>query len=120
MTLKQEIDLEEPKKEDTKKKGIAFKSLVEEEERSTRSESENEEDMVMLVRKFNGFMKKNFRARKPIRRDVPNEEHIREHLICYDCKKQSHTMYECYNNKNISTKLKKKTIKFIWSNSNDS
>lgn len=59
MTRRHENEREKPKKEYVKQKGIALNSIVVEEERSTKNESESEEDMAMLARKFNRYMKKN-------------------------------------------------------------
>lgn len=73
MTLKYESKKEEPKNEEVKQKDLAIKSLLEKDERSTRSNSENEEDMAMIARKFNRFMKKKLTARKPTKMDVKNQ-----------------------------------------------
>ncbi|EOY32438.1 Uncharacterized protein TCM_040362 [Theobroma cacao] len=63
--------------------GLAFKSLVEEDKRNTKSESENEDNMAMLARKFDRFMK-DFRARKPTKRDVAKVEYLINYLIWLD------------------------------------
>lgn len=70
----------------------------------------------MLARKFNRLITKNFKTEKPIRKDVPKEEHTRDRLICYDCKRPGNTKYECLTKRNT----KKKAMMVTWSDSDDS
>ncbi|WRX23326.1 hypothetical protein QQP08_015813 [Theobroma cacao] len=46
--------------------GKEFPNAQLEKKRNTKCASENEEDMAMLARKFNRFVKKTFRAKRPI------------------------------------------------------
>ena len=88
--------------EDKKQKSIALKATTKEEE-----EVEEDEDLALITRKFNKFIKgKRFRGRRfTSRRDFFEKESSsngdkerweeKRDLVCFKCKKPKHTKYDC-------------------------
>ncbi|EOY16832.1 Uncharacterized protein TCM_035719 [Theobroma cacao] len=120
MTLKHESALHDEKKKDIKKKEIALKSIIKENERNIRDKSEVDKDVAMLAKRISKFMKRNYKGRRPHRKDMLKGEHKKDHLICYECRKLRYTKYECPNKKSTSKNFKKKAMVATWSDSDDS
>ena len=83
---------------DEKKKNIALKASKHESD----EESElDDEEMVMLTRRFRKFYKKTSERRKF--RNFKNQKEKKDQIIFYKCKKPRHIRYECL----LLSKLKK-------------
>ena len=105
-------------KDVNKKRSITLKSSVlqESDNEDEEESSENEEDIVMLARKFKSiFRKKNFK------KDYKNnkKEDKKKEIICYIFKNLGHMKYDCSKIKD-KRKFKKKTMKVIWDDSDES
>ncbi|EOY26095.1 Uncharacterized protein TCM_027490 [Theobroma cacao] len=84
MTFKHGNEIDDARKKDIKKKGVTLKSTIEEDEKSTKEENEENEDIALLVKRFNKSMRKKYRGRRPPRRDGPKCENSKDHLIFYN------------------------------------
>lgn len=121
MTLKHDNKRDDARRGETKKKEIALKSFLKEKEKREKEKSEEDEDIAILVKRFRKFMRRNYRGRRHLRRDAPEGEHRKYHLICYDCRKPRHTKYDCPNGKKSHLKnVKKKAMMTTWSDIDDS
>ena len=96
-----EEDLVAEKGNEKKKKSIALKASKHESD----EESElDDEEMVMLARRFTKFYKKTSERRKF--RNYKNQKEKNEQITCYECKKPGHIRLEC----SLLNKLKKKAM----------
>ena len=78
--------------------------------------SDNEEDIVMIAKKFRNFFKKrNFRKNYKSNK----KEDKKKKIICYKCKNSRHMKYDCSKFKD-KRKFKRKTMKVTWDDSNES
>ncbi|KAH9697863.1 hypothetical protein KPL71_023789 [Citrus sinensis] len=93
-----------------KKKNIALKATKYESD----GESEPDDDeLVMLARRFRKFFKKTGDRRKF--RNLKNQKEKKEVIICYECKKPGHIKSECP----LLNKLKKKAMVATWDDSDE-
>ncbi|EOX94433.1 Uncharacterized protein TCM_004012 [Theobroma cacao] len=130
-----EKELKEKKKQQAK--GITLKVTLEDDEKNIKSDEEGKSDEITLItRKFNRFLRNKQRSRitRPFRRNTPKEglrrdtrrdiienDHGRDHIICYECGKPGHIKYDCSNVKKIHSKnLKRKPMMAAWSDSDES
>ena len=81
-------------KVDVKKKGVALKST----QASVDDESSEEidEDIAMLSRRIQRFMKRRS-GNQGKKRSFRRGDDQKGHIICYECRKPGHTKYECPN-----------------------
>ena len=105
-----EEDLAVEKGNEEKKKCIALKASKYESD----GESElDDEEMVMLTRRFKNIFKKIGKRRKF--RNLKNQKEKNEVIICYECKKPNHLRSECP----LLNKLKKKAMIATWDDSDE-
>jgi hypothetical protein len=87
--MKQDIALKAKK---SKKKNVLIESPSEEEEEEEEEDSEreyDEDEMTLLIKKFNKFIKKR-RSYKGERKEKP-----RSKRVCYNCGKNGHFITQC-------------------------
>ena len=124
LTMKQR-QIEEVEK---KKKSIAFKLSIKENEKFLEEEEETsndeDEDIALLSRKI-GKLLRNRKLRRNgnfIKRDASKgergERQRREQIVCYECKKPGHIKYDCPLLK--IGRSKKKAMKATWDDSDES
>ena len=120
--------------EDKKKKIIALKATTKEEEKEVEKEkqSEEDEDLALIARKFNKFMRgERFKGRRfTSRRDLAKNESSshgdtekweeKRDLVCFKCKKLGHMKYDCPLYKSEAKRRKKKAMMATWSESEES
>src|SRR3954462_12476523 len=94
-----EVNLQERRKEESRKKGIAFKAIGE------HDESNEDDDVNLMTQAFRKFLKNgNFRNSKD-----------KSELTCYRCKKPGHIKPNCSLNKSNDNKAKfKKAFEACW------
>ena len=128
MQILRSINLEnkQQKGEDKRKKSIALKATTKEEE-----DIEEDEDLILITRKFNKFMKvQRFRERRFIsRRDFSKNESSSHYdkkrweekrdLVCFKYKKPRYIKYDCPLYKIEAKNRKKKAMMATWSESED-
>ena len=93
-----------------KKKSIALK--VSKYESDKESHLDNEE-MVMLARRFRKYYKKASKRRKF--RNYKNQKEKNEQITCYECKKPGHIRPQCP----LFNKLKKKATVATWDDNDE-
>ena len=120
--------------EDKKKKIIALKATTKEEEKEVEKEkqSEEDEDLALIARKFNKFMRgERFKGRRfTSRRDLAKNESSshgdtekweeKRDLVCFKCKKLGHIKYDCPLYKSETNRRKTKAMMATWSESEES
>ncbi|KAH9763597.1 Integrase catalytic domain-containing protein [Citrus sinensis] len=105
-----EEDLAAEKGLEEKKKSIALKASKHESD----GESEpDDEELVMLARRFRKFFKKTGERRNF--RNFKNHREKKEAITCYECKKPGHIRSECP----LINKLKKKAMVATWDDSEE-
>ena len=101
-----------------------FKVTTKEEEEEVEEEkqSEEDEDLALITRKFNKFMRgERFRGRRfTSRRDFSKKESSshgdkekweeKRDLVCFKCKKLGHIKYDCPPYKSEAKRRKKKAM----------
>src|SRR5256886_10717993 len=94
-----EVNLQERRKEESRKKGIAFKAIEE------NDESNEDDDLNLMTRAFKNFLKNgNFRNSKD-----------KSEPTCYRCKKPGHIKPNCPLNKSNDKKARlKKALEACW------
>src|SRR5436190_5561102 len=94
-----EVNLQERRKEESRKKGIAFKAIEE------NDESNEDDDLNLMTRAFKNFLKiGNFRNSKD-----------KSEPTCYRCKKPGHIKPNCPLNKSNDKKARfKKALEACW------
>ena len=104
--LTHEMELSVFDNEDNKKNIVLKISHKKDEE----SESEEDDEMAMIIRKFKRFLKKdkNFTRRAPKETDTKKES-----IICFKCKKPGHVKVDCPLLKKGHKKSKKRAMKAI-------
>nr|CAN73417.1 hypothetical protein VITISV_017053 [Vitis vinifera] len=126
-----EINLVKKQKEceNKKKKCIVLKATTKEEEEE--EEVEEDEDLALITRKFNKFMRgEKFRGRRfTSRRDLSKKKSSshgdkerweeKRDLVCFKCKKSEHIKYDRPLYKSKAKKRKKKAIMTTWSESEE-
>ncbi|WRX21645.1 zinc finger protein [Theobroma cacao] len=136
--LTHELELKEEEKEDKreakeKKKSIAFKASILEEELEELS-CDDDDELALVARKFRKIMGRRNRrlAKKGFKKDQgtswkirnKNDSNKKEELICYECKKPGHFKSECPLLKDETPKKNKKSKKAMvastWSDSDTS
>ena len=105
-----EEDLAAEKGHEEKKKNIALKASKHE---SDEESEMDDEELVMLARRFRKFYKKNNEQRKF--RGYKNKKEKNETIIYYECKKSGHIRPECP----LLNKHKKKAMVAIWDDSDE-
>ena len=105
-----EMELAVFDKED-KKKNIALKTSH---ERDEESESDGDNEMAMITRKFKRFLKKD---RNFTRRTPKELEAKKEPIICFKCKKPGHVKADCPLMKKGYKRTKKRAMKATWDDS---
>src|SRR3954469_5597437 len=94
-----EVNLQERRKEESRKKGIAFKAIEE------QDESNENDDFNLMTRAFKNFLK-NGNFRNPKDKSEPT---------CYRCKKPGHIKPNCLLNKSNDKKARfKKAFEACW------
>ena len=108
MTYEINLAKKQQEGEDKKKKSITLKATTkEEEEVEEKKQSEENEDLALITRKFNKFMRvERFRGRRFTYRidfsenessSYGDKERWKEkmNLVCFKCKKSGHIKYDC-------------------------
>ena len=103
-----ELTMQHRTEDDQKRrKSIAFKAAMDKMEESEEEHSSNyeiqDDDLVIIMRKFKKFMKRKRRFnRKPIKKGEisrykeKEKENIKDQgPVCYECKKPRHLRYDC-------------------------
>src|SRR3954463_5078917 len=94
-----EVNLQERRKKESRKKGIAFKAIQE------NDESNEDDDLNLMTRAFKNFLK-NENFRNPKDKSEPT---------CYRCKKSGHIKPNCPLNKSNDKNTRfKKAIEACW------
>ena len=133
MTYEINLTKKQQEGEDKKKKIIALKGTTKkEEEVEEEKQSEEDEDLALITRKFNKFMRgKRFRGRRfTFRKDFSKKEspsygdkkrwEEKRDLVCFKCKKLRHIKYDCPLYKSEAKRRMKKAMMATWSESEES
>ena len=111
-----------------KKKSIALKAIMEDENELSSDETIKDEQLGMIVRKFNRYIgRRNKLNRRSPRKLEINEEKDKDKnknkdqkIICYNCKKPGHVKYECLLLKSSEKKKIKRAMFGAWTDNESS
>ncbi|RVW23357.1 hypothetical protein CK203_100771 [Vitis vinifera] len=132
MTYEINLAKKQQEGEDKKKKSIALKATTkEEEEVEEEKQSEEDEDLALITRKFNKFMRgERFRGRRfTSRRDLSKKESSshgdkengkRKETWCVSSARNGTHKYDCPLYKSEAKRRKKKAMMATWSESEES
>ena len=121
-----QIDEEEKKELEEKKKGIALKTSSRSEEHYEDSCEDEDAEMAMLARRYKklAFQRDQRIGRRSFRRDrFRNKPSRNNQITCYGCKQPEHVRSECPLNKEgkkNKDKKKKKAMVATWFDSDPS
>ena len=116
MTYELESKRSEYEDEEKGRRITALKSTKKEKESNESEEDSNDEEFVLMAKKFKKYFNK---RRNWKRRDYPrkstfkgnNDKDKEREIICYECKKPGHTRPECPLRKDKKNLKKKKAMK---------
>lgn len=124
--LTHKLIMQEGKEEENnnKKKGIAFKSTLKH-QKDKEDDSDEDEEMAFITRKFQRFVRKKQGVRNFFRKDFNNrdfqrgENHKKFEVTSYECNKPGHYKSECPELKKKFKKGKKKAMIVAWEEDSD-